>query len=318
MTPDLFNTRETWQTQPLAALAAWLLTPDFVTRNDRTQALRASSIKVYSAIGQKFIKHVLLNEAGEVTKRWDALTASDIRDFLEKHNIKKGIRHRYVRLIERIYDHLTEIGITSINPARGLAIVEPVRSDADNDKSVVLSQAQLNEVFDALPKIEEGKWKSHRDRALIATLIGAGLRVSEVIMLKTRNVKPQADATFLELDGVGAGRAHRVKMTEPAATILNRWSVERTLIRNAGELLFPSKLIGGSLNAATVYRKVSRVFADAGLSEEDVKRRGGRTLRNTFAVAALDAGAPLQLVGEWLGHHADRSTMYYTKLKMKP
>jgi hypothetical protein len=108
-TASLFDTRQTWLASPLDALSAWLTDPAFVmtTRGD-TQPLRASSVTVYRAMGAKFIRSVVLDaeEGARKGKGWRDISPEDIRAFLVANKLNKGIRNRYVRLLERLFDHL--------------------------------------------------------------------------------------------------------------------------------------------------------------------------------------------------------------------
>jgi integrase len=64
-----------------------------------------------------------------------------------------------------------------------------------------------------------------------------------------------------------------------------------------------------------VYRQTKATYERAQLP---VPRRGGRTLRNSFAVRELRAGVDIERVGEFLGHRLRRSTEYYILPIAKP
>lgn len=315
---SLFDSESTWLTSPQEAFVAWLLAPDFVvTKAGDTQPLRESSVVVYRAMGSKFIRGVLLGEDGQIAKTWRDIDAADIKSFLIRNDLKRGIRNRYVRLLERLFDHFVAKGIVTGNPARGLAIREPSNSIQHNDKTQWLSEAQQLAVVGALPEPES--WKDARNRALIAIVLGGGLKVSEVIKLTVGATGPRQEDGSLHIDIVpgGAGRRHRTRVAPFAAAILADWMATRKGLNIPGELLFPAKLGGGTLHPATVYRQVAAVLTQAKIDPNLIKRRGARTLRNTFAIKELEAGNPPELVGEYLGHRADRSTRYYTALVRK-
>jgi site-specific recombinase XerD len=313
--PSLFDSRQTWLTTPQEALVAWLLAPDFVTtKTGEQQPLRASSVVVYRAMGRKFIREVLVGEGGRQPKAWRDISSEDIRAFLVGNELNKGIRNRYVRLLERLFDHLAALQLVEGNPARGLAMKEPSRSGQHNDKTMWLSEAQQTAVLEKLPQGEG--WKAQRNRALIATVLGGGLKVSEVVTLRASAVGPRQEdgSLYINVHPEGAGRQHRTKVAPFGAGVLIEWLEARSAIALPGELLFPARAVGGVLHPATVYRHVAAVLAEAGIDPDLVKRRGARTLRNTFAIQALEAGSPPALVGEYLGHRADRSTRYYVAL----
>ncbi len=112
-TESFFDDGPSWSAIPLEALAAWLLASDFVvTKRGTAQPLRESSAAVYRFMGSKFIRQVVLPQPEEEAalarsgKPWAAVTTSDIQTFLVSNELKRGIRNRYVRLLERMFDHL--------------------------------------------------------------------------------------------------------------------------------------------------------------------------------------------------------------------
>lgn len=324
-TASLFDDVASWREAPLEAFVAWLLNPAFVvTKQGVEQPLRDTSAQVYKFMGAKFIREVVLpqpEEEGVPARRgrqWGDVTPEVIQSFLVGNDLKRGIRNRYVRLIERLYDHLVAKGMVTSNPARGLAIKAPSKSNANHENTMWLNESQQAAVVKTLP--DGPGWKAQRNRALIATVLGGGLKVSEVIELREQAIGPrQADGSlYIEVHQVGAGRRHRTKMAPWAAAILVGWVAARSEFGLPGELVFPAGSIGGTLHKATVYRQCAAVLSEAGIDPEIIKRRGARTLRNTYAMRELSEGQPLELVGEYLGHRTDRSTeLYQEQLKRK-
>jgi integrase/recombinase XerD len=160
-------------------------------------------------------------------------------------------------------------------------------------------------------------WKKRRDRAMLAMMIGAGLKVSEVVAIETESVGT-VDTTgsvpinIRSWESDGTSRPHRAMLRPFATKEVLAWRDERKFLKIPGKLLFPSALKPkksktNQINKATVYRIVKETFVLAGI---DVARMGGRTLRNTFAIHELET-QPAELVGEFLGHRKMRSTEHY-------
>ena len=318
LTASLFDDAASWRETPLEAFSAWLLSPTFVvTKQGVEQPLRASSAQVYGFMGGKFIREVILANPGDdgeperLGKAWSQVSAGDIQDFLHRNNLKRGIRNRYVRLLERLYDHLAMKGLVAHNPARGLALKEPSKSNQHHESTMWLNEDQQAAVVKMLP--DGPGWKAQRNRAMIATVLGGGLKVSEVLQLKVGAVGPrQADGSlYIEVQVVGAGRRHRTKVAPWGAQLLVGWIAARAEFGLSGDLLFPAKPIGGLLNKSTVYRQCAVVLTESNIDPAVIKRRGARTLRNTYAMRELSEGQPLELLGEYLGLRTDRSVEYY-------
>ena len=145
-------------------------------------------------------------------------------------------------------------------------------------------------------------------------MLGAGLKVSEVVALRLDQIgAPDSSGSVPILLDRGAAnsvtRAHRTQLRPFAAAEVLAWVATRRAETARTNLLFPAAPeCHRMLDPATVYRQVKATFARAGI---DPKRWGGRTLRNTFAVRELVETGSVELVGEFLGHRLERSTLYY-------
>lgn len=314
-----------WETHPEAAFAAFIRSDAFSAlscrpaRTGRTPpVLRNSSIRLYCYYFGRFL-------AWAEKERLDWITASsvDLRRFLDTPPEQGGrqsrhstIRQRYLRLLERVY---TRLGIEP-NPATH-AIYEMVMAGErgkDRMKSY-LTDREAIAFMSALPiaqPFDEGRpdftgWKNRRDRALLAVMLGAGLKVSEAVTLPVDAVgEPlsSGDVPVTLTTTRGNGIPHRSPCRAFAVPALLAWRKERLLLGIPGTLLFPATSKGDGLERTGVYKTVRATLSRAGIGN---KRLGPRTLRNTFAVAQLSAGHSVEVVSEWLGHRTLKSTRLY-------
>ncbi|MES2831640.1 MAG: tyrosine-type recombinase/integrase [Pseudomonadota bacterium] len=290
--------------------------------------MRASSARIYILMFGKFLRWLDLNNL-----RLMHVASTDILAFLEhgsdtktdesgepKKDLNSSIRIRYLRIFERVFQHLN----VHPNPARHAAFDIYKSSDkklrgSDLEK-VVMSDAEQTAFMRALPEAKASEsnpghagWKRRRDRAMQAMMLGAGLKVSEVVGIVTDNVGV-ADATgcipvaVSPASTAGTSRWHQTQLRQFAVREVAAWKIERIAMKIPGKLLFPANLQGSTLDKATVYRQVKATFARAGI---DVQRLGGRTLRNSFAVRELTSGSSIELVGEFMGHRKRKSTEQY-------
>jgi integrase/recombinase XerC len=143
-----------------------------------------------------------------------------------------------------------------------------------------------------------------RDRAMLETLYGGGVRVSELVAL---------DVADLDLDGGlvrvrGKGRRERLCPVGPeAVTWIRLWLPLRQPRRPEDPALFLNRF-GGRLTT----RSVGRLF-QAHLQAAGINPGGSpHTLRHSFATHLLDRGADLRSVQELLGHRRLTTTQIYT------
>jgi integrase/recombinase XerD len=146
-----------------------------------------------------------------------------------------------------------------------------------------------------------------RDRAILETLYGTGLRVSELASLKLEDL--QFDAGYLRC--YGKGRKERVvPLGGAAATYLRRYLDEaRPHFDKAGRqhAVFLSNR-GTPLNRRTIWQMIRRCAREAGIA----KTVSPHTLRHSFASHLLANNAPLRVIQEMLGHADIATTQIYT------
>ncbi len=148
-----------------------------------------------------------------------------------------------------------------------------------------------------------------RDRALLETMYGAGLRVSEVTSL----VPEQILFDFEVIRVVGKGRKERVvPVGERARACLTSYvsGARESLARSSSPHSVFLNFRGGQLSRMGVYKilggHVQRVGIDKTVSPH--------TLRHSFATHLLEGGADLRAVQEMLGHSDISTTQIYTHI----
>jgi integrase len=338
MSADLFESPHFWTVAPVEAFSAFVKTVDYVKLGRRvadsddadktSRPMRDSSAQVYIHMFTRFARW-MAREGVDVF----GVTPAHLRAFLEYKESEEGkppralassIRVRYLRMLERVFAHLQ----IAPNPARHASFEVHQTKSAGRDKpKAILTDAQQAAFMRALPNaepfaaddMENPSWKRRRDRAMLAMMLGAGLKVSEVIGIRTESVGTMDTTGSVPVSITprsvnGNAKHHETQLRPFAVTEVSAWIAERKLRKIPGELLFPASLQGGLLNKATVYRYVKETLARAGI---DVHRKGGRTLRNSFAVRELEAGGSIELVGQFLGHKKRKSTEKYI-LKKPP
>ena len=146
-----------------------------------------------------------------------------------------------------------------------------------------------------------------RDRAMLETLYATGLRVSELISLKTDDVNLKMGYVRC----IGKGDKERIVPIGQIATHLIEAYVDRARGRLAGgqrsEYLFLSKL-GKPMSRVMFWMIVKKYAAAAGIT----KHITPHTLRHSFATHLLERGADLRSLQEMLGHASIATTEIYT------
>jgi site-specific recombinase XerD len=170
-----------------------------------------------------------------------------------------------------------------------------------------LSERELTALLEAA--------ENPRDRALLAVMLGAGLRVSEVVALDVTDLLEDADGGAALYVRLGKGRKDRQVPVQPeVAGAIRRYLADTgRRLGDAGPLfrahdLAASKLPRGRLTARSVGALVTRLASRAGI---DAKAVSPHALRHTYALRALRHGGDVVAVSKLLGHSSIVTTQRY-------
>jgi integrase/recombinase XerD len=146
-----------------------------------------------------------------------------------------------------------------------------------------------------------------RDRALLESLYGAGLRVSEATGLDVDDL--DLDAGSVRVLGKG-GKERDVPLgryaREALSSYLEGGRPYLASARTRGALFLNAR--GGRLTRQSVARLVSRYARGTGIT----RSVSPHDLRHSFATHLLDGGADVRVVQELLGHASVATTQIYT------
>ncbi|HET6305368.1 MAG TPA: tyrosine-type recombinase/integrase [Myxococcota bacterium] len=159
------------------------------------------------------------------------------------------------------------------------------------------------------PRARRAALRALRDRALVETLYGAGLRVGELVALAVRDVDlPRGDARVW---GKG-GKERVVPLPAAARAALEAYLRERRRPGLLGEPLFASLRAPGGAVRRLADRDVRRILARRARLAGVADRVHPHRLRHSYATHLLDMGAGLREIQELLGHASLSTTQRYT------
>ena len=325
------QTATSWDTDPVKAFKAFISTTAFAETGRRQRA--DGTLRVLSAESAKIYLFMFNNLAGWLQEQgltFSRVTQADLLRFIGrtvkgKRILNSKIAYRYLRLLERCYEHL---GVVP-NPAQEAILGIDRAHIAKDEAGRTLSEDQLQRFFAALPAEAPRKrrntpfdgWKRRRDRAMQVVIALAGLKVTEAVGLLTAEVGRQASIdgalvlTITPEEKLDTSHEHEVALPREGADELRAWLDEREAMAIPGELVFPANLTGARMTRKTVYMQMRATFERAGM---DLSRSGGRTLRNTFAKRQLDQGASPDELKDVLGLALERSAADYKLTRVKP
>jgi integrase/recombinase XerD len=173
----------------------------------------------------------------------------------------------------------------------------------------VLSRDEVRRMMDVVAR-------QPQDKALLMTLYGAGLRVSEALALRAQDI----DSPRM-LIHVRAGKGDKDRMVKLSVRLLaalrEAWRArplppkDLTGESAANDRLFPRKgHPDQSIDRKTAQHIVKRAARRAGVR----RRVGPHTLRHSYATHLLEAGADLRTIQMLMGHSDLKTTTLYLHL----
>ena len=237
----------------------------------------------------------------------ERVDSKHIKSFLEElfiNGLDKRSIARKLSAIKSFFRYLKRMQILAVNPAT--AIYPP---KYDRKLPVVLNEEQMRKLLEAPP---EDSFEGIRDRAILELLYGCGIRLSELLELKMKQIHLEMNYIIVE----GKRKKERiVPLGRFATEALKKYLQEReekvkvfedpqiVFVNKKGYRLYPLAVQG------MVGKYAQRVSEQEGISPH--------SLRHAFATHLLDHGADLLTVKELLGHASLSTTQIYTHVSME-
>lgn len=179
-------------------------------------------------------------------------------------------------------------------------------------RAVTFLDSEEMEAFLAAP--DRTTWVGRRDHLILLVALQAGLRASELIGLRRRDVVLGAGA---HIRCEGKGRKERcTPLRRETARLLEAWIRERNVGKE--EPLFPT-LRGDHLSRDALERLVRRHGETAARSRPSLAGRNvsPHVLRHSTAMELLRHGVDQSVIALWLGHESVETTQVYLHADLK-
>ncbi len=144
-----------------------------------------------------------------------------------------------------------------------------------------------------------------RDRALIAVMYRAGLRVSEALALLPKDIDEKRRAVRV-LRGKG-GRSRTVGLDAGAMAFVAAWMESRRELRIVDDAPLICTRMGGAMSAGYARRMLAALGRRAGIT----KRVHPHGLRHTHAAELRGEGIDIGIISKQLGHRSIATTVRY-------
>jgi len=243
-------------------------------------------------------------ESGKLKReKISQISRSDLQAFIREINdMGLGARSqaRIISGIKAFFKFLVLEGLVEDDPANLLEGPRPGRKLPDT-----LSAGEVEKI---ICMIDLSRPEGERNRAIIETLYGCGLRVSELTNLHISDI--YFNEGYVKVIGKGNKERFVPLGKEAKKWILFYTGNSRLQIearKNDEDILFLNRR-GGRLSRTMIFLIVKELGEKSGLR----KKISPHTFRHSFATHLLEDGYDIRTVQEILGHKDVRSTMIYT------
>lgn len=266
------------------------------------KSLSGNSINAYLHDIEKLIRYF---EISNIKIKPEKVTLSHLQDFIKYINetgLSATSQARIISGLKAFYKYLLLEDVIKQSPAEMLEAPKTGRKLPDT-----LSVDDINRLIDA---IDLSKPEGTRNKAMLETLYGCGLRVSELINLKISNI--YFNEGFIKITGKGdkerlvpAGNAALKYIRIYIENVRNKQDIKKEY----SDILFLNRR-GAQLSRVMVFLIIKELAGRIGLK----KNISPHTFRHSFATHLIEGGADLRAVQEMLGHESITTTEIYTHL----
>jgi len=267
------------------------------------KSLSPNSVEAYLHDIEKLTQYLTLENKTNISPV--EIKLNDLQHFLAtiyEMGISARSQARIISGIKAFYAYLIIENIAEENPAELLESPKLGKKLPDT-----LSVEDISKIINSIDLTHE---TGERNKAIIETLYGCGLRVSELVNLKISNIF--FDEEFIRVTGKG-DKERLVPISYSALKQIYIYQTEvrihQKIAQGFDNFLFLNRR-GKSLTRVMIFTIIKDLVEKAGIK----KNVSPHTFRHSFASHLVNAGADLRAVQDMLGHVSITTTEIYMHL----
>ena len=269
--------------------------------------LSPKTLEAYARDLRQFLGFLSQHWGARVTlPRFAALEASDIRAFLAMRRADDIGGRSLMRALAGLRSFGRFLEREGRGKVGALSAIRAPKIGKSLPKPVPVAAAKRFADADERAGEERDPWIWARDAAVMALLYGSGLRISEALGLKRRDVPLPGEGDVL----VVTGKGNKTRMVPVLQNVL---ALVQDYVAMCPHQLPPEGPIfvgarGGPLSPRIIQLTMERLRGSLGLPDSATPH----ALRHSFATHLLSRGGDLRAIQELLGHASLSTTQIYT------
>lgn len=224
-------------------------------------------------------------------------------DYLKKENKSASTISRNLSSLRCFFKYLLQIKAIHFNPMIG---VKNEKKDTNALPTVMTSK----DVEILLSAPDENTVIGLRDKAMLEVLYATGIRVSELLALRTNDVN--TDVGYILINKATAKERVIPLYSIAMQAVVNYIKNSRPKLNTIGlsnNVLFLNSH-GSEMTRQGFWKIIKQYSKECNISTDITPK----TLRHSFATHLLENGADITMLKDMLGHSALSSTKVYTKV----
>ena len=264
------------------------------------KGMSANTAQAYSDDVDKVIRYLADNGVGI-----ERASTDDLERFvctLQDVGIQPRSQARIISGVKSFFKFLRLEGYMETDPTELLLTPKIGRHLPE-----VLTVAEIDAMIDC---IDLSKAEGQRNRAIIETMYGCGLRVSELVTLRLSQLYLEERYVIIQ----GKGNKQRLVPISPVAIeqinlYLEQTRAHQVVKKGSEDILFLNRR-GAMLTRQMIFHIIKQLCELAGIR----KVISPHTLRHSFATHLLEGGANLRAIQQMLGHESITTTEIYVHI----
>jgi len=249
-----------------------------------------------------------------------------LASFMEEKFPSLSPQKTELKHLQEYIKQINKIGLSASSQARILSGIRAfykfllIEKETDNDPTLlldwprmarklpdVLNEKEIEDMFNAIDRsMDDGE----RNRAILETLYGCGLRVSELVNLKISEIHKEDEYLII------TGKGNKQRLVPINGMALKHIDIYMKNVRthimikkDKEDFLFLNRR-GSPLSRVMIFYIIKDLAEKAGIK----KTISPHTFRHSFATHLLENGADLRAVQDMLGHESITTTEIYTHI----
>jgi integrase/recombinase XerC len=238
--------------------------------------------------------------------RFSALEATDIRAFMAMRRAEDIAGRSLMRALAGLRSFGRFLEREGKGKVGALSAIRAPKVAKSLPKPLPMASAKRLADADERAGEERETWILVRDAAVMALLYGSGLRISEALGLKRREVPKAGEGDVLVVTGKG-NKTRMVPVLQNVLALIDEYvAMCPHSLPQEGPIFVGAR--GGPLSPRIIQLAMERLRGALGLPDSATPH----ALRHSFATHLLSRGGDLRAIQELLGHSSLSTTQIYT------